>query len=180
MILGGPRSLELPCILFQMFKNNVHTTSIYGHCLFQPQTRDDIGIKEETRQIKCESSPPTPRSLRLERVAQALAASSEELQHRSVIAQPAFIRYATQSSLCFTLNSSVFYTHWLLPGRSRGPRECIFWTGCLENYFDLGRVSHHIVVSTSHIAFLKWNSSNLNFYGQTRNRTPNSYLVKSV
>ena len=63
--------------------------------IFQPQTRDDIGIKEETRQIKCESSPPTPRSLRLERVAQALAQSSDDLQqHRSVIAQPAFIRYA--------------------------------------------------------------------------------------
>ena len=67
-------------------------------CIYpQPQqvTRDDIGIKEETRgAIKCESSPPTPRSLRLERVAQALAQSGEDLQpSMRTVAPPSFIRY---------------------------------------------------------------------------------------
>ena len=51
---------------------------------------------DESRQIKCESSPPTtPRSLRLERVAQALAQTgstgTEEPQVRSV-PPAAFIR----------------------------------------------------------------------------------------
>ncbi|KAL5006308.1 hypothetical protein ScPMuIL_015114 [Solemya velum] len=41
-------------------------------------SRDDTAITEDPRQIKCESSPPTPRSLRLERVAQALARNNEE------------------------------------------------------------------------------------------------------
>ncbi|XP_064602423.1 liprin-alpha-1-like isoform X2 [Liolophura sinensis] len=41
-------------------------------------SQDDSSIKEESRPIKCESSPPTPRSLRLERVAAALAQSSED------------------------------------------------------------------------------------------------------
>ena len=47
---------------------------------FQQYSRDDtaIGAKDETRQIKCESSPPTPRSLRLERVAAALAKSQSD------------------------------------------------------------------------------------------------------
>lgn len=60
----------------------------------QKMTQDDIsvGIKEESRQIKCESSPPTPRSLRLERVAQALAQSNEDLQQRCVLIQPPFVR----------------------------------------------------------------------------------------
>ncbi|XP_071100365.1 liprin-alpha-1-like isoform X2 [Haliotis cracherodii] len=47
----------------------------------QPQySRDDTALssKDETRQIKCESSPPTPRSLRLERVARALAQQSAD------------------------------------------------------------------------------------------------------
>ncbi|XP_012935306.1 liprin-alpha-1 [Aplysia californica] len=46
----------------------------------QQYSRDDstINSKEESRQIKCESSPPTPRALRLERVAAALAKSPEE------------------------------------------------------------------------------------------------------
>ncbi|KAK0042005.1 liprin-alpha-1-like isoform X3 [Biomphalaria pfeifferi] len=46
----------------------------------QQYSRDDSSInsKEESRQIKCESSPPTPRALRLERVAAALAKSPEE------------------------------------------------------------------------------------------------------
>lgn len=49
-------------------------------CVFQQYSRDDstIGSKEESRQIKCESSPPTPRSLRLERVAAALAKSQSD------------------------------------------------------------------------------------------------------
>ena len=46
---------------------------------------------DDSLQIKCENSPPTPRSLRLERVAQALAQSSEDLLQRSVI-QPPFVR----------------------------------------------------------------------------------------
>ncbi len=62
-------------------------------------SKDDSAIKEESRQIKCESSPPTPRSLRLERVAQALAQSSEELQQRSVLTQPMYIRYLAWLSL---------------------------------------------------------------------------------
>ncbi|XP_076472143.1 liprin-alpha-1-like isoform X2 [Babylonia areolata] len=47
-------------------------------------SRDDsaIGAKEESRQIKCESSPPTPRSLRLERVAAALAKSQSDTASR--------------------------------------------------------------------------------------------------
>lgn len=40
-------------------------------------SRDDSAIPEEGHQIKCESSPPTPRSIRLERVAAALAHSDE-------------------------------------------------------------------------------------------------------
>ncbi|CAG5123923.1 unnamed protein product, partial [Candidula unifasciata] len=46
----------------------------------QQYSRDDsiINSKEESRQIKCESSPPTPRALRLERVAAALARSPDE------------------------------------------------------------------------------------------------------
>lgn len=76
-----------------MYSNTQLTGNLWLFLQQQPQTRDDIGIKEETRQIKCESSPPTPRSLRLERVATALAQSSEELQQqRSVLHQPAFIR----------------------------------------------------------------------------------------
>ena len=65
-------------------------------------SRDDIGIKDDSCFIRCESSPPTPRSLRLERVAQALAAQSTDelnaqtlLQHRSVA--PVLLRYA-----CYT------------------------------------------------------------------------------
>ncbi|XP_064635130.1 liprin-alpha-1-like isoform X5 [Lineus longissimus] len=47
-----------------------------------PENRgpDSPGNKDDGRQIKCESSPPTPRSLRLERVAAALAQSTEELR----------------------------------------------------------------------------------------------------
>ncbi|XP_013419473.1 liprin-alpha-1-like isoform X2 [Lingula anatina] len=45
-----------------------------------PYSQDDTCLKEENRPIKCESSPPTARSLRLERVAAALAQSSEELR----------------------------------------------------------------------------------------------------
>ncbi|BFZ16224.1 hypothetical protein BsWGS_19263 [Bradybaena similaris] len=50
----------------------------------QQYSRDDstINSKEEARQIKCESSPPTPRALRLERVAAALAKSPEETSSR--------------------------------------------------------------------------------------------------
>ncbi|XP_067655318.1 liprin-alpha-1-like isoform X2 [Haliotis asinina] len=47
----------------------------------RPQySRDDTALssKDEARQIKCESSPPTPRSLRLERVARALAQQSAD------------------------------------------------------------------------------------------------------
>ncbi|CAH1786824.1 unnamed protein product [Owenia fusiformis] len=44
-----------------------------------PGDSTEANNSEESRQIKCESSPPTPRSLRLERVAQALAQSHEEL-----------------------------------------------------------------------------------------------------
>lgn len=52
----------------------------------RPQySRDDTAIDEESRQIKCESSPPTPRSLRLERVAAAIAQSSEDTPSRPVI-----------------------------------------------------------------------------------------------
>ena len=49
----------------------------------QQYSRDDSSInsKEESQrsQIKCESSPPTPRALRLERVAAALAKSPEDM-----------------------------------------------------------------------------------------------------
>lgn len=41
-------------------------------------SRDDSAIPEEGHQIKCESSPPTPHSIRLERVAAALAQSGDE------------------------------------------------------------------------------------------------------
>jgi hypothetical protein len=46
--------------------------------LFQMYSRDDSAINEENRQIKCESSPPTPRSLRLERAAATHNASLED------------------------------------------------------------------------------------------------------
>ena len=49
---------------------------------WQPMSKDDSALKDDNRPIQCESSPPTPRSLRLERVAQALAQSSEELQQQ--------------------------------------------------------------------------------------------------
>ncbi|GFO33818.1 liprin-alpha, partial [Plakobranchus ocellatus] len=50
----------------------------------QQYSRDDstINSKEESRQIKCESSPPTPRALRLERVAAALAKSPDDSSSR--------------------------------------------------------------------------------------------------
>ncbi|KAJ8299217.1 hypothetical protein KUTeg_023277 [Tegillarca granosa] len=53
-------------------------------CLVQQYSRDDSAINEENRQIKCESSPPTPRSLRLERVVAALGNTTDEAQ-RTVI-----------------------------------------------------------------------------------------------
>lgn len=49
-------------------------------CLVQQYSRDDSAINEENRQIKCESSPPTPRSLRLERVVAALGNTTDETQ----------------------------------------------------------------------------------------------------
>jgi hypothetical protein len=75
-------------------------------------SKDDSAIKDDRAApsggvggIQCESSPPTPRSLRLERVAQALARSSEELQQMQqqgqrsgasavpLHVQPPFVRY---------------------------------------------------------------------------------------
>ncbi|XP_048781404.2 liprin-alpha-1-like isoform X3 [Ostrea edulis] len=51
----------------------------------QMYSRDDSAINEENRQIKCESSPPTPRSLRLERAAATHNASVEDTPSRTVI-----------------------------------------------------------------------------------------------
>lgn len=91
---------------------------VYLH--FQPMSKDDSAIKEDSAPsggaggIQCESSPPTPRSLRLERVAQALARSSEELQQQvlqgqrsaavPLHVQPPFVRYLRLPALlliCF-------------------------------------------------------------------------------
>ena len=98
-------------------------------------SKDDSAIKEDNRPgIQCESSPPTPRSLRLERVAQALAQSSEELQQQMLQqqsqqlqqrsatgastatasavplhVQPPFVRYTAASGL---LKRS-FFIHYL-------------------------------------------------------------------
>lgn len=41
-------------------------------------SRDDSAINEENRPIKCESSPPTPRSLRLERGSGSHNTSAED------------------------------------------------------------------------------------------------------
>ncbi|KAK2182025.1 hypothetical protein NP493_371g02019 [Ridgeia piscesae] len=84
----------------------------------KPVSKDDTCIKEEARPIKCESSPPTPRSLRLERVVQALAHGTNDdkqlqqlqLQQRSVGIPPAFIRsldstHSTPSPLSSTSSS---------------------------------------------------------------------------
>ncbi|KAK3102611.1 hypothetical protein FSP39_012641 [Pinctada imbricata] len=55
----------------------------------QQYSRDDSALTEENRQIKCESSPPTPRSLRLEQVqaaiAKATSGSGEDTPSRTVI-----------------------------------------------------------------------------------------------
>ncbi|XP_062585961.1 liprin-alpha-1-like isoform X4 [Saccostrea cucullata] len=51
----------------------------------QMYSRDDSTINEENRQIKCESSPPTPRSLRLERATASHNTSVEDTPSRTVI-----------------------------------------------------------------------------------------------
>ena len=68
----------------------------------QPMSHDDIGIKDDSM-VHCQNSPPTPRSLRLERVAEALAAQSSDqlnaqtlMQHRSVA--PVLLRYACNAN----------------------------------------------------------------------------------
>ena len=89
-------------IVFNLDQNlhNRFTFRTHFHSL-QPQqlSRDDIGIKDDSSFVHYVSSPTTPRTLRLERVAQALAAQSSDelnaqtlLQHRSVA--PVLLRYA--------------------------------------------------------------------------------------
>lgn len=51
----------------------------------QMYSRDDSAINEENRPIKCESSPPTPRSLRLERGSGSHNTSTEDTPSRTVI-----------------------------------------------------------------------------------------------
>eukprot|EP00105_Crassostrea_gigas_P030963 XP_011453515.1 PREDICTED: liprin-alpha-1 isoform X1 [Crassostrea gigas] len=51
----------------------------------QMYSRDDSAINEENRPIKCESSPPTPRSLRLERGSGSHNTSAEDTPSRTVI-----------------------------------------------------------------------------------------------
>ncbi|VDI80657.1 liprin-alpha-1-like isoform X13 [Mytilus galloprovincialis] len=48
-------------------------------------SRDDSAVNEEAMTIKCESSPPTPRSLRLERIATAIAQTSNPTNEDSVL-----------------------------------------------------------------------------------------------
>ncbi|VDI80665.1 Hypothetical predicted protein [Mytilus galloprovincialis] len=51
----------------------------------QQYSRDDSAVNEEAMTIKCESSPPTPRSLRLERIATAIAQTSNPTNEDSVL-----------------------------------------------------------------------------------------------
>nr|XP_022324919.1 liprin-alpha-1-like isoform X8 [Crassostrea virginica] len=61
-------------------------TAANDHSISQMYSRDDSAINEENRQIKCESSPPTPRSLRLERAASGSHNTSvEDTPSRTVI-----------------------------------------------------------------------------------------------
>ncbi|XP_022245204.1 liprin-alpha-1-like, partial [Limulus polyphemus] len=54
-----------------------------GESLLTSQTPGHIESKDDSRLLRRDSSPPTPRSLRLDRVAQALAQSSEELRREN-------------------------------------------------------------------------------------------------
>ena len=51
----------------------------------QQYSRDDSAVNEESMTIKCESSPPTPRSLRLDRLATAIAQTSNTSTEDSVL-----------------------------------------------------------------------------------------------
>ena len=53
--------------------------------LKQQYSRDDSAVNEESMTIKCESSPPTPRSLRLDRIATAIAQTSNTSTEDSVL-----------------------------------------------------------------------------------------------
>lgn len=53
--------------------------------LVQQYSRDDSAVNEESMTIKCESSPPTPRSLRLDRVATAIAQASNPTNDDSTL-----------------------------------------------------------------------------------------------
>ncbi|XP_052709901.1 liprin-alpha-1-like isoform X3 [Crassostrea angulata] len=60
-------------------------TAANDHSISQMYSRDDSAINEENRPIKCESSPPTPRSLRLERGSGSHNTSAEDTPSRTVI-----------------------------------------------------------------------------------------------
>ena len=66
--------------MVQTYTTQTGQTVTLDFVSLQQYSRDDSAInsKEESRQIKCESSPPTPRALRLERVAAALAKSPDD------------------------------------------------------------------------------------------------------
>lgn len=60
-------------------------TAANDHSISQMYSRDDSAINEENRPIKCESSPPTPRSLRLDRGSGSHNTSAEDTPSRTVI-----------------------------------------------------------------------------------------------
>ncbi|XP_076115073.1 liprin-alpha-1-like isoform X10 [Mytilus galloprovincialis] len=60
-------------------------TATTAESINQQYSRDDSAVNEEAMTIKCESSPPTPRSLRLERIATAIAQTSNPTNEDSVL-----------------------------------------------------------------------------------------------
>lgn len=82
---------------------NQHTLQLL--CAFQMYSRDDSAINEENRPIKCESSPPTPRSLRLERGSGSHNTSAEDTP-RSV--SPCRATYGLIQRLACTCEGKMF------------------------------------------------------------------------
>lgn len=60
-------------------------TATTAESINQQYSRDDSAVNEESMTIKCESSPPTPRSLRLERIAAAIAQTSNSINDDSMM-----------------------------------------------------------------------------------------------
>lgn len=85
--------------------SNQHQHTLQLLCAFQMYSRDDSAINEENRPIKCESSPPTPRSLRLERGSGSHNTSAEDTP-RSV--SPCRATYGLIQRLARTCEGKMF------------------------------------------------------------------------